>query len=216
MKVCGIDEAGRGPVVGPMVMAGVVIEEKNIVRLKNIGVKDSKLLAPNVRERMFEQIKEIVKDYKIIIVSSKQIDESLTSKTLNLNQLEGVTSAKIINELKPDIAYLDCPSNNIPSFTEYVISFLTHKTKIVAEHKADLTYPVVSAASILAKVTRDREIEKLKRKHNVEFGSGYPSDPTTVKFLKENYNKYDFFRKSWISWKRVAEGKKQSSLGNFK
>ena len=213
--ISGIDEAGRGPVIGPMVLAGVVLEEKEIERLENIGVKDSKLLSLQQRERMFEQIKEIVKDYKIKIVSPEQIDSALNSKALNLNKLEGFTAAKIIDELSPNIAYLDCPSNNISAFTEFMNNAVTVDVKIIAEHKADLNYPIVSAASILAKVTRDREIEKLKQKYNIDFGSGYPSDPKTVKFLKENYDKYNFFRKSWASWKRVAEGKKQSSLTKF-
>jgi len=91
--ISGIDEAGRGPVIGPMVLAGVVLEEKEIERLENIGVKDSKLLSLQQRERMFEQIKEIVKDYKIKIVSPEQIDSALNSKALNLNKLEGFTAA---------------------------------------------------------------------------------------------------------------------------
>jgi ribonuclease HII len=164
---------------------------------------------------MFEQIITIVKSFHIIKVTPLQIDEAVNSKTMNLNRLEAITTAKIINELKPDETYVDCPSTNINAYKEYLESFLTHNSKIIAEHKADLIYPVVSAASILAKVTRDREIESLKRKHNVEFGSGYPSDPSTVKFLKENYKKYDFFRKSWASYKNVAGQSKQSSLSKF-
>ena len=215
VMICGIDEAGRGPVIGPMVIAGVMIKEKDIPKLRNIGVKDSKLLSLSQRERMFEQIKKAVKDYRIFVVSPKQMVDALASPDLNLNKLEGLTSAKIANELNPDKVIIDCPSNNIPDFVKYVAGFLEVNAEIIAEHRADAKYEVASAASILAKVTRDREIEKLKQKYNIQIGSGYPSDPLTRKFVEENYNKYDFFRKSWSSYKKVAEKKTQSRLSGF-
>jgi len=88
--------------------------------------------------------------------------------------------------------------------------------KIISEHKADENYPVVSAASILAKVTRDEEIEKIKQQIGVNFGSGYPSDETTQRFLEENYDKYpDIFRKTWKSYKNVLKQKSQKGLGEF-
>jgi ribonuclease HII len=214
--ICGIDEAGRGPVIGPLVMAGVVMDEKELYRFENIGVKDSKLLSQAKRERLFDMVKNIALRYEIIVITPKQVDESLASPALNLNKLEGLTSAKILNNLKPEKAILDAPSNNISAFEEYVKGFLETDIDLRAEHKADLNYVVVGAASILAKVTRDREIEKLKRQVGIDFGSGYPSDPKTVKFLKENFDKYDFFRKSWASYKNVVSGKNQSSLSNFK
>lgn len=212
--ISGIDEAGRGPVIGPMVVAGISIKEENIKHLIDLGVKDSKLLSLEKRNYMFEKIKNIVDKYEIIIVTPKQIDYALNSPELNLNKLETITISKIMNLLKADKVFIDCPSSNSVSFVQYLKTFLEYEPEIIAEHKADLNYEVVSAASILAKVTRDNEIEKLKKQYNVNFGSGYPSDPLTIKFLKENYNKYDFFRKSWSSWKKISESK-QSSLGDF-
>ena len=120
---------------------------------------------------------------------------------------------KIINKLKPDKAILDAPSNNIEAYADYVKNKV--KCEILAEHKADANYPVVGAASILAKVTRDREIEKIKEKVGKDIGSGYPSDPITQEFLKKNWNKYDFFRKSWETYKKIAKEKNQSKLGDF-
>ena len=213
--IAGIEEAGRGPVIGPLVMAGVLINKKDIIKLQNIGVKDSKLLSPEQRKKMFPKIKDIAEDYKIMIIGSSEVDSAVISKKLNLNKLEAIKSAEIINGLKPDTAYLDCPSNNIGKYVEFLKGHLKSFPEIIAEHKADLKYAVVSAASILAKVTRDEEIEKIKRKHNIDFGSGYPSDPKTVDFLSKNYKKYDFFRKSWESYRRVAEKSKQSSLSKF-
>lgn len=215
--LCGVEEAGRGPVIGPLVMCGVVIDEKDEAKLKSIGAKDSKLLTPMTRELLFDQIKGMVKAHKIIIIPPAEIDKTLLSKDSNLNWLEADTSAKLINALKPDVAVLDCPSTNISAYRSYVKKKLNNqKIKVIAEHKADINHPVVSAASILAKVTRDREIEKIKKKIGMDFGSGYPSDARTQGFLKKHYKDFpDIFRKTWSSYKKVAGDKKQKNLGEF-
>lgn len=213
---CGVEEAGRGPVIGPMIMAACTIKEEDEDTLKKIGVKDSKLLSPQQRESLYKEILKMVLDYTITIITPLQIDNALEDDNMNLNWLEATTSANLINELKPDYAVLDCPSNNIKAYNDYVKERIKTKTEIISEHKADLNHPIVSAASILAKVTRDHEIEKIKQKLNVSFGSGYPSDPRTVEFLEKNYNKYDnIFRKSWASYKRVASKRAQKKLGEF-
>jgi len=198
-------------------MCGVLIKEEDEAKLKSIGAKDSKLLTPRTREILFDQIKGMVKDYKIIIIPPADIDKVLLSKDSNLNWLEADISAKIINALKPDKAVLDCPSPNIKAYKAYVKKKIDNKkVVIVAEHKADVNFPVVSAASILAKVTRDREIEKLKKKIGIDFGSGYPSDERTKEFLKKYYKDFpDIFRKTWSSYKRVAGVKNQKKLGEF-
>jgi len=213
--ICGIDEAGRGPVIGPMVITGILIDEKDLDKLKNIKVRDSKLLTPKQREFLYKEIKKIIIKEKTIIISHNEIDDALNSEELNLNKLEAIKTAMIINFLKPEKVTIDCPSVNIKSYVDYLKNFLKYEPKIKAEHKADYKYCEVSAASIIAKVTRDAEIEKLKKKHNVDFGSGYPSDPITQEFLKKNYSKYDFFRKTWSSYKRVSEKKKQKTLTDF-
>ncbi len=197
-----------------MVMAAVKLDQKNEVNLKSLGVKDSKLLSPLLRERLFSQLTESIK-YKVIIISPKKIDEALASKSLNLNWLEACIAAELINSIKPDKVILDCPSNNINAFRDYVEKKLKFRVELIAEHKADLNHPVVAAASIIAKVTRDNEINKLKRQYNVDFGSGYPSDPLTRQFLEKNFDKFDFFRKSWVSYQRVAKVSKQSALSSF-
>src|SRR3989344_4793297 len=120
MLVCGIEEAGRGPVIGPMVMCGAVIKEEHEGRLKKIGVKDSKLLTPKKREKLFKIIKNLVDRYKIIIIPPAEIDAALKSDHLNLNWLEAQKSAEIITALKPDKVIIDCPSNNIKEYTRYI------------------------------------------------------------------------------------------------
>ncbi len=210
---CGIDDAGKGPVIGPMIVAGVLANEEQERQLVELGVKDSKLLTPVQRERMFDKIKTIVEKYEIVIIEPEEIDNVVgKGKHVNLNWLEADSMIKIINTLKPNTAILDCPSPNCGTFAEYVKSKMNGIVHIVAEHKADVTYPIVSAASILAKVTRDDLIQEIKKKHNVEFGSGYMTDPMTQFFLSKYWDKYDFFRKSWASYKNVAKKKSQTKL----
>ncbi len=213
MLVCGIDEAGRGPVIGPMVICGVVMEKDDEPKLAEMGVKDSKLLSPLQREDMLESIKKTIKDFSVIVISPKEIDDAVESESTNLNWLEADKFAQVIDELKPDIAYIDCSSTNTEAFESYIRNKLSHKSvRLVVEHKADYNYPIVGAASIIAKVTRDGEIAKLKQKFRIDFGSGYPADPFTKKFLEKNYDKYNFFRKSWASWKNAAHKQSQTKL----
>ena len=214
--VLGIDEAGRGPVIGPLVIAGVSINEKDLDKLKKLGVKDSKLLSPRQRENLFDKIIVAAKNHKIIIIPPKEIDSALKSESLNLNWLEAIKSAEIIDFLKPEKAIVDCPSNNIINYKNFLKEHLKNKTELIVEHKADFKYAVVSAASIIAKVTRDKEIKEIQKKIKEPIGSGYPSDPVTINFLKKNHNSYPgIFRKEWASWKNINKKKKQKSLLNF-
>ncbi len=212
----GVDEAGRGPVLGPMVMAGVVVNEQQAEQLRKMGVKDSKQIPPAIREDMFETIKKIVTSYKIVILEPKDIDKALNSPDLNLNKLEGVTTAQIINELKPEKAILDCPSTNTKTYEEFVKERTKDKNiKFITEHKADVNHIEPAAASILAKVTRDNEIEKIRKKYG-EVGPGYPSNPITIAFLKNNWDKHpELFRQTWETYKKIARAKSQKNLGDF-
>ena len=218
-QIVGIDEAGRGPVIGPLVMAGVKVSEKDIVKLETLGLKDSKLLSPKQRDEFFFILSKLdYIEYEISTASPKEIDDILNSINFNLNSFEALHSALIINKLKPDIAILDLPSNNAAAYNESVRINLNVKVELISEHKADMNYAVVSAASIFAKVTRDREIEKLKKSIGIDFGSGYPSDPKTVEFLEKNYAKKeysDLFRKTWASYKRLVSEKNQKKLGEY-
>jgi ribonuclease HII len=214
MIIAGVEEAGRGPVIGPMVMAICSIEEEKIPELQRLGVKDSKLITPRNREILFEKVKELC-EHEIMILQPDEIDDNLNNPDMNLNKLEGVVSAKLINKIKANKVILDCPSNNIPAYRDYVKSFVKKDIEIIAEHKADLNHTIVGAASILAKVTRDKIIEDIKKEIGHNFGSGYPSDPKTILFLKENWHKYDIFRKTWSTYKKVAEQKRQKSLGDY-
>jgi ribonuclease HII len=218
MNLCGIDEAGRGPVIGPLVMAGVCIDEKNEFLLKDIGVKDSKLLSPEDRERLFKKILQIVDSHHIISITPDIIDMTLRSPHSNLNILEAENTAIILNMLKPSRAIIDLPDKDAIRYQAYIMNKCLEKTVIlVTEHKADMNYPCVSAASILAKVTRDRYIEYLKESFGEDFGSGYMSDEKTQRFLEKHWNnpKAHFIRREWASWKHMKEEKTQKRLLEF-
>ncbi|PLW80165.1 ribonuclease HII [Candidatus Woesearchaeota archaeon] len=218
MKVAGVEEAGRGPVIGPLVMAVCTIDNSKQKMLTIEGVTDSKLLTPIKREQLFEKIKELVDDYKIIIVSPTEIDEALNNPNNNLNLLEAQTSAKLLKQVDFEKAILDCPTADTKKYAETVKRLTEKEGEYLAEHKADLNHPIVSAASILAKVTRDKEIEKLQKELGVDFGSGYPSDPKTKEFIEKNFEdpKYEnIFRKTWDTYKKLVEKKNQTSLFDY-
>ena len=214
MLVAGVDEAGRGPVIGPLVIAGVMFEETDLPKLADWGVKDSKLLTPQKRETLAAQIKEQALIYHIVWLSPAEIDRVVESKRKlhKLNRLEAQAMAKVITILKPDTVYVDASDILADRFAEHIQENLTFNPTIVSEHKADLKYPVVGAASIIAKVERDKAISQLQQKHG-NIGCGYPSDPKTIKFLENWIRKFgsypDFVRKSWKTAKRI-KGKTDS------
>jgi ribonuclease HII len=212
--MCGIDEAGRGPVIGPLVMCGFCIKKEDEPILLELGVTDSKKITPQKRVEIAGKLKTLFPKHCLVVFTNHDVDNR-ESQGLNLNDLEAKGSADIINFLKPALVIVDCPSANPASYVLGLQKWLTHKVTIRAEYKADLNHLVVGAASILAKVERDRLIEELKKKVGIDFGSGYPSDPKTQEFLKTYWNKYDVFRTSWESYKQVASAKRQKSIGDF-
>ncbi|MEM3154194.1 MAG: ribonuclease HII [Candidatus Woesearchaeota archaeon] len=217
MKLCGIDEAGRGAVVGPLVLCGVLIDEKEEGKLKELGVKDSKLLSPKQRERIASALKKIVK-YQLIVLSPKEIDDNVGGNNgSNLNWLEANKAVELVNILQPDKVIIDCPSPNTKAYHEYIVERLLHKkTKIITEHKADFKYPVVAAASILAKVERDAAIEQIKKHVGVDVGPGYPANPITKAFVEKYWDKHpEIFRHSWSTYKEAAGLKKQKKIGEY-
>ena len=219
MKICGIDEARRGPVIGPLVISGILIDEEKVPELKKIGVKDSKLLTAKQREKLFPQILKIVDAYKIIIVPAQEID-SRSAVGLNINQLEALKCAEIIKVLKPDLVYVDSPTSPRASkFAELITANLPKDlhVDILAEHKADFNHVECGAASILSKVTGDGEVEKIKKEIGLDFGSGYPADPITMKFLKEHWENAlsKYIRRSWGTIKDLEKQKSQKTLEGF-
>ncbi|MEM0100832.1 MAG: ribonuclease HII [Candidatus Methanomethyliaceae archaeon] len=196
--MAGIDEAGRGPVIGPMVVAGIAIYEKDEANLLELGVKDSKKLSYKKREELYEKIIKIVK-YHIEVIDAETIDKERKKK--NLNDIEIDLIIKIINKLKPDVVQIGSPDINIKNFVNKIIMKVKN-IQIISVHHAESIFPTVAAASILAKVTRDRIIENLKKIYG-DFGSGYPSDPKTKDFILNAVKKGEIpniIRKSWKTY----------------
>ena len=195
MYSCGVDEAGRGPMLGPLVIAGVLATSSQIRQLKKYGVRDSKKLTPITRESLYKKIISTVDNYHIVKISPKIIDTSVRNHSLN--HLEAKYMAKVILKLKPKITFVDSCDPNTTRFGKE-ISQLSMNSKVRSYHKADSKFIIVAAASILAKVSRDRVISRLKKKYDI--GSGYPSDQKTVDFVRKSVKKNEipiFVRKSW-------------------
>ena len=197
MDILGIDEAGRGSVLGPMVIAGVTVPEKMEKVLERMGVKDSKRLVPNRRTILSRKLKKMF-DHEIIIISAREIDE-MRADGINLNEIEKNAMEELILRLKPEKAIVDAVDVKAERFQENLRKDTGFD--IIAEHKADDNYIQVSAASIIAKAERDAQIAEINKEFikSGGIGSGYPSDPATKKFLTNySYDEMpDFVRRSW-------------------
>ena len=212
MLIGGIDEAGRGCVIGPLVVAGVSVKEETLPLLVKLGVKDSKLLSPKKREALAVEITRLVENRVVVKLSPREIDRAVESgrKLHKLNRLEADTMAQVITALKPDVVYVDAADVVEERFKHHIQEGLSFTVKIVSKHKADRIYPVVSAASIIAKVERDREIASLRAEYG-DFGSGYLTDEKTMDFLKrwlQTHGEYpECVRKSWKPAKQAKNEK---------
>jgi len=206
----GIDEAGRGCVVGPLVVAGVSADPGGVEQLKEIGVKDSKQLSPPARRTLYGEILKVCARTYWVHINPDEIDKVVVrgKKYCKLNYLEALYFAKVVDQLDAETVTVDA-SDSVPKrFQENILANLKSPCEVKAFHKADRDYPVVSAASIVAKVERDRAVERLRSEHG-DFGSGYPSDPKTKIFfrrwLEEGRPPPEWTRKSWRSWKSFRQ-----------
>lgn len=220
MLKLGIDDAGRGPVVGIMVLAGCLVDEKTEKEFRKLGVKDSKDLTQKRREFLELKIKELSGKFEVVVSTPDEIDSNLENGT-NLNEVEAIMAAKIINKInkqdKKMKIIIDCPSVSILKWTDLLKTKIKDLSnlEVICEHKADRNHVSVSAASILAKCVREREIQKLRDIYGHEIGTGYPSDPLTQKFLEKNAIKFknkDIFRKSWSTYKNAVKKLGQEKL----
>ena len=212
--ICGVDEAGKGPVMGPMVVAAVSVENAKLI--EKLGFKDSKLLSSQRRLELFNLIKQNY-SYEIEIINVEKIDEYRMKNQLNL--LNRKAFEKVISRLNPKVAYVDAADVNEERFGREIKVNLTNPndTDVISMHKADSMIPVVAAASIIAKQTRELEIKKLKKEIG-DFGSGYPSDERTIKFLKSYFHDNSRWppgtRKSWKTIERIRPVVKLSDFGD--
>jgi len=235
-------------VLGPLIIAGVAIEEEKIRQLSDLGVKDSKLLTPKKRSLLFKEIKKLASSIRYEKIQPRFIDEVVIrgERLHRLNYLEARYMARILARLDFEKAYVDCCDTKQDRFGALVADLLLEeqarlsrlkdggrssngifvnlgaenplRRRIISEHHADRNYPAVSAASIIAKVKRDAAIRRLYMIHG-PFGSGYPSDPETVQFLREfissSKNLPEFTRLSWATIARVHAEEKVTLIEDF-
>lgn len=186
--IAGIDEAGKGCVLGSLFLAIAGI--KDISKLQNLGLADSKKLKPKVREALYQKLIKLLDFYKIVEIFPQEIDSG------NLLDLESKYTKQLIQQYLPEEVYVDCPH---PRPEKYQVRIATDNVKIITEHKADDKYLICSAASILAKVERDRALKKL----GITM-SGYPGDRKTIDHLKSLYPDFpSYVRLSWETTKRI-------------
>lgn len=198
----------RGSLIGPLVIAGVAVERGSLDLLVRSGVKDSKDLSKERRERLYSSIIRVANILKVVLIEPRQVDEFV--KDNRLNRLEANCMAKIIDFLRPSEVFIDSPSVKPDKFKKEIEDKISVKTKVITANKADKLYPIVGAAAIIAKVNRDRYVESLKQ-HYGDFGSGYPADPRTLNFIKklirEGRDIPPIVRKTWETLKRVPQFK---------
>ncbi len=215
MLIAGVDEAGRGPVLGPMVLAIATIDKEDEEKLVEMGVKDSKLLTIAQREAYYPQIKALCTETRSVELTAKEIDTLRERKSLN--EIEAMRIGWLLNHLKkrPDLVFVDAPDVVQENFGKRIEQYCDFNVKIVSEHKADVNYPICGAASVIAKVDRDLEIKKLAKKYG-NVGSGYPHDEVTIQFIRDWLQKHrtlpDFARKSWETSQRLVDERKQKKL----
>jgi ribonuclease HII len=212
--ICGVDEAGRGPVLGPMVVAAVAIEDD--APLRRMEVRDSKKLTPSRREELAAKIETSCQvEYRV--VSHEEIDARGTKTSLN--ELEANVFASLIDRLRADLVYVDACDVNEKHFSQMVMGKLSYRPRMVCEHKADDHYPIVSAASIIAKTNRDQIVSEMQAEIGQEIGSGYASDPKTIAFLqkwiKENGDLPPYTRRSWATAKEAMSSSKNAKLTDW-
>lgn len=212
--IVGVDEAGRGPVIGPLVVAGVAVESD--VALRHMNVRDSKKLSPERREALAPEI-EKVSTFELVVIPAERID--MMRSEMSLNDFEAKLFAEVIDKLRPETAYVDAADVDEIEFKRCVRKELAFDVEIVSHHKADELFPVVSAASILAKVCRDREMRTIEEAIGMHIGSGYASDNDTIAFLETWIRTHGSLpphtRASWDTARRLLAGSRNYKLDDF-
>lgn len=216
----GVDEAGRGAVIGPMVVAGVTFREKDMCELERLGVRDSKELSRKERAEKYGQVVGIAKSICICVVQTTEIDGHVSFN--RLNHLEALAMAQVIDNMNADSIFVDCCDVNQEKFKVNILSNLKRRIRIrkgkldiFSFHHADSLHLAVSAASIVAKVIREEELGNIKRFHQ-GIGSGYPSDKKTARFIKSWIDEAGvappFVRNSWLPVKKLLRERQQRQL----
>lgn len=214
--VLGVDEAGRGPVLGPLIVGGFAMDEDRLESLQELGVRDSKELASNLREEIYEQLGRYGRRETIALLPA-EIDAAVARGALN--HLEARAFGEMIGRIRPDRAYIDACDANAPRFGTLVRRLSRWEGEVISRHKADRDIQVVGAASIVAKVVRDRAMVALGEELGADVGSGYQTDPITIAFLKDHLPRADerpyWLRSSWRTTARLMAERSARTLDEF-
>lgn len=220
--IAGVDEAGRGCVLGSLVICAYACEDGAEPELKRRGVKDSKLLAPETRERLAAELRKDA--FEISVITATEITERMRGKT-SLNELEAMHASALLHKLNARVGLsrvvVDSPDPVPRKFEARLRKYFDHEFDILCANKADRDYPVVGAASIIAKSEREKELDKLKalvKKQGImdDLGSGYSHDAVTIAFLEKHSQEpflQEFIRHEWSTAKRFKAA--DSGLARF-
>jgi ribonuclease HII len=215
-RVLGIDEAGRGSVLGPLVVGAFCCASDRLAALRVTGVRDSKRLTRRRREEVYALL-ATVGECRSITLPPRTVDRYVRRGGLNDLELESFVT--LVKELRPDVAYVDACDPNAERFGRRLHALAGPGTRIVSRHKADRDFPVVGAASVVAKVRRDAALDRLARDAGEPVGSGYPSDPVTRRCVERHVRGGDlvpaWMRGSWETVQRVKRARPGRTLDGY-
>ncbi len=198
-----------------MALVGVKDEEK-VEELRELGVKDSKKLSPSRREELYGEILRVTD-----VVITKRVEPFLIDafvKVGGLNRLEAIVAAELIQKSGAKRVFVDAPDTDPLRYGRAIAQLVEGDVKVVAEHGADAKYPLVSAASIIAKVERDRIIRRMEEVYG-EIGTGYPHDEVTLSFVERWMRAFgrtpSFVRSSWRTARRLGKKLFQRKIEDY-
>lgn len=216
--IAGVDEAGRGCVIGPLVIAAVGVEEKSVQRLVEAGVKDSKRLSPRSRVQIASSIRRIARVVETRRLSASRID-GLRARGVSLNEIEAMLVGSILSKHRRGVFYVDSVDRDCERFRMMMLRHAPgFKGVLIVRNYLDESNPMVGAASIIAKVERDRAVKSLLRKAGLPECSGYSSDPRTVRIVEQllqSGSETSMLRRSWSTVGRIGARLSQDSLKRF-
>jgi ribonuclease HII len=214
--ILGLDEAGRGSLLGPLVLGGFEVPRHRVAELRGLGAADSKSLRPAEREAVYQRLGRVGRRVSVPL-PPRRIDAAVAVR--GLNRLEAAGFAGLVRAVRPTEAVVDACDPVAARFGALVADLSRTSVPVRAFHHADVTDPVVGAASIVAKVRRDRAIRGLARRLGRPTGSGYPSDPTTVALARQVVGAGapypPWFRRSWATAQRLMRERSARRLEEF-
>lgn len=213
--VLGLDEAGRGSLIGPMVVGGFLTTERRTPELTELGVRDSKLLTPARRTEIYARLPEFGTRCSVVLAPSR-IDRYVRRGKLNV--LEAEAFATLVRRHRPTRTIADACDVNAHRFASRVAAHSRTAVRVEAKHRADRTEVVVGAASIVAKVERDLAIAALAERLGATIGSGYPSDDRTTDFVRSVLARGpapEYVRSSWATMDRIKRTPGRAALEAF-